>query len=159
MKQTIRAFSIGLLFATILLSLTYYTLDNQTEVVEISTEEMITELEGAGYYVDLKPPSSAGKQVEQDQTTTAIDESVQEQETKEIEKPSSENITHLLVIESGMGLDSIIEELSSLQLIEDEGDFRTMLVENDYSTKIQIGEFELNYSMSEKEIADTITKQ
>ncbi|WP_170287610.1 endolytic transglycosylase MltG [Aquibacillus halophilus] len=162
MKQTIRAFSLGLLCSSLLLGATYYnTLKKPVESVKMTTEEMIISLESSGYLVLTEPPEITGDEDEEDQTQASdIDEPADDFESEDtVEKPTSENITHTLEIESGMGLESIIDKLASIQLIEDEEAFRTYLIENDYSTRIQVGEFKLNYGMSEKEIADTITNQ
>lgn len=65
--------------------------------------------------------------------------------------------TATLLIESGMGSTTVANELAKAGIIEDAAAFELYLTQNKLAGKIQIGEYELNESMSYQEIIDRIT--
>lgn len=149
MKQTIRAFALGILCATVLLSITYYMNNKETKTeapVELTKEQMITKLENEGYTVEEEQESKT----EQAEYEAKVEEEHQEQQS-----PTEMD----LVIEQGMSLQAIAEKLYEAKMINDPEQFVSFLDENNYSTKVQVGEFKLNTEMTDEEIANTITNQ
>jgi len=64
---------------------------------------------------------------------------------------------HLSII-SGMTPDEIGKRLKTGGIIKDNKKFVQYLIDHNYHSKIQVGEYELNSTMSFTEIAKTITK-
>ncbi|WP_246049993.1 endolytic transglycosylase MltG [Aquibacillus sediminis] len=161
MKQLLRAFALGLFSATIPLALTYIYIEKpmdqsipeDVEQTEPSIDEMIQSLEQEGYYIytDEHP-------MQEDEQSTGDDSNVDTDRNEATEEnPEDTNTAFLLVIEQGTSVSSITDQLYEAGIIESKQEFSTFLDEQDYSTKIQIGEFELTPSMSYKQIANTIT--
>jgi hypothetical protein len=156
MKQTIRAFSLGLLSATILLSITYYLDKEQQSVVktEPTTEQMVSALEEQGYYVSEDTPKvERSEQPEQKneaspKSNPEEDSAIQEDET----------VVYNLSIKTGMTDRTVAESLSKTGIIDNKQAFLTFLRENNYATRIQIGDFVLNNKMTYEEVAKIITK-
>ncbi|MCT2537565.1 hypothetical protein NC661_01265 [Aquibacillus koreensis] len=171
MKQIIQAFSLGVFCATGLLALTYYIEADANEPepsnqpqLAMTTEEMILELEKEGYTIEKDPVDQTESDESPDSTSDEpeIKEPLNEAEgggESEEEEPISEQqpSTFNLVIEPGMNVGKIADQLNSAGLIEDPDDFISYLEENDYSTKIQIGEFEITSTNTVEEIAKIIT--
>ncbi|MBM7569662.1 hypothetical protein [Aquibacillus albus] len=175
MKQSVQAFALGILCATALLSIVYYLDKNNTNhSVTLTNQQMIKHLEESGYNVEDSPPNTTNSTEEE---TQKLESSVDSMETNELktekeevepheneddleEEADKEKVTHhTLVINTGMSSMTIADELFNIGLIQDTEEFNQFLEENDYSTKIQIGEYQLSTDMTEKQIADTITKQ
>ncbi|MDL4841541.1 hypothetical protein [Aquibacillus rhizosphaerae] len=157
MKQTIRAFALGLLCATLILTISLVidrNSDNKNKETEITNDEMINSLQQEGYIILTEQELEKMKEVENNKPDT-----VPEQEVIEEEEEESELTTFTLTIEAGMNVNEISELLYEATMIENQNDFITYLEENEYSTKIQIGEFSINSSMTKEEIANTITNQ
>lgn len=159
MKPFIRVFALGLLTATILLSVTYFLeIDKDKETVneELSTDEMIAKLENQGYFVTNEDPTSIQEEDDTIDTETEQEE-VTENEAEEDTETDTE--TYNLTIESGMTISEVANYLVAANIIDSQDTFIAYLTENDYGTSIQIGQFELNSDMSIEEIANTITNQ
>ncbi|WP_313893909.1 hypothetical protein [Psychrobacillus sp.] len=78
------------------------------------------------------------------------------------EKPKDESTDvdtkSILIIEPGMNSIDIGSTLESLGVISNKQDFEDYLIAQDLAIRIQIGEYELDSSMTIKEIAEKITK-
>ncbi|MDC3413385.1 hypothetical protein NC797_10670 [Aquibacillus sp. 3ASR75-11] len=149
MKQTVRAFALGLLSATILLSIPFlldYRSKETTKNNYPSTEQMILALEEDGYNVSKL-------------SSEVVDEETSEKENDEMDNSGEKvEISYTLTIEPGMTTNAIVNELFDANVIDDEQAFLTFLAENEYGTKIQPGEFYFNREMTYEEIAIVITK-
>ncbi|WP_112181317.1 MULTISPECIES: endolytic transglycosylase MltG [Paraliobacillus] len=155
MKPFIRVFALGILTATILLSITYFLESNKNTVSEeLSTDEMITAIENQGYFVTDEDPTSITEENE-----TIDNESEQEEVTENETEEETVTDTYTLTIESGMTIAEVSNYLVAANIIDSQEAFINYLTDNDYGTSIQIGEFELNSEMSNEEIANTITNQ
>ena len=81
-----------------------------------------------------------------------------EEKKEPTENPSSVSPNTVLHIQSGMTSRDISISLEQAGIIQNKQDFEDYLTAQDLSGKIQIGQYELNSSMSLKEIAAIITK-
>ncbi|UOR12306.1 hypothetical protein [Halobacillus amylolyticus] len=150
MKQTVRSFSVGLMAATLILSIFYWMGPGEASsgASQLSENVIIQNLEDKGYNVltDEQLKSMVAPKAE----SNNVGETTTSQSDKE-----PENIT--LEIESGMSSTDISELLSDRGLIEDAQSFDQYMREEGYSRYIQIGEFEVSEEMSREQIADVIT--
>lgn len=81
-----------------------------------------------------------------------------EDKTEPIEDSSKGSTNVVLHIQSGMTSSEISASLEQTGIIQNKQDFEDYLTAQDLSGKIQIGQYELNSTMSMKQIAETITK-
>lgn len=154
MRGFLQSFSLGILVATIILSVIYFNeSEKDRDVTEKMTEiDMKAQLEEQGYHI----------------LTTEQFEKLQAQKSPEVNNDSDlpvaekndaqEKVTFLLEINSGMNSESISRLLKEEGIIKDSKEFDEYLQETGYSIKIQIGSYELSSTMSYKEIAQRITK-
>ena len=88
---------------------------------------------------------------------TNEDESSKDKEASDPESTATPLIKTLLHIEPGATSSSISYELERSGIIKHAPEFENYLTKNELSGKIQIGEYDLDSSMSVKEIAKMIT--
>jgi|SRR5690625_54869 len=184
MKQPIRFFSMGLLSASLLLLVFYFFFDSTTDQVSnIPVEEMITNVEQEGYRVITEDEfisySLFIEEQNQSETKTTKDETKDEKEKdtnkdkpndnnesndnndksdKDKDKEEKEEVEKLtFTIEAGVVTPDIADILIENDIIEDRQKFIDFLEDNDYSSYIQLGTFEVTSDMSSKEIAEIIT--
>ncbi|MFJ7971415.1 endolytic transglycosylase MltG [Psychrobacillus sp. NPDC096389] len=81
-----------------------------------------------------------------------------EDKTEPTEDSSNGSTNVVLHIQSGMTSSDISASLEQTGIIQNKQDFEDYLTAQDLSGKIQIGQYELNSTMSMKQIAETITK-
>ncbi|WP_018933857.1 endolytic transglycosylase MltG [Gracilibacillus lacisalsi] len=168
MKQIIRAFSLGLFVAAVIIGVTYYV-EKPEQAQSTSTptiEDSIKLVEDNGYYVYEDDLESKVTQLEQEieefqqdrnseseEPTDDLDDQTEESDTEE----EGEEIT--ITIESGMTMPEIVALLDENELISDQDAFLSYLEENELSRFIQTGEFNLHREMSVEELTNTLTKQ
>ncbi|ASK63187.1 hypothetical protein CFK37_14045 [Virgibacillus phasianinus] len=175
MKQPVRAFSIGLFAAGIILLAIFLYFDTpQNNTDNISQQEMIKAIEEDGYqvlsedeYISLsvnnEPPKdqkneskTKDKDKEQEKDQTDDTKSKQkEQDTKDKEKKEVKKFT--LKVEPGLASSSISSILEENGVIDNASKFNKYLEENDYSQYVQLGTFELTTDMTFNQIAEAIT--
>ncbi|WP_186575780.1 hypothetical protein [Aquibacillus kalidii] len=178
MKQILRAFSLGILSACIVMLITYY-LGHDEKQIELTTNEMIQKLESEGYFITKKSVEETETDQNQSNQESAekkeenqpeVEEEPNREEQPEIEEDpkveedpkaieKDEPATYTLRIEPGMSLATIVQMLHAAKIIEDPNEFSAFLEENNYSTKVQIGEFNLTSDMTHEEVAETIANQ
>lgn len=172
MKQTIMAFSIGLLTATGIFTLVYLIEDRPQEntandstlsvedVEAYAENHQLKVLTDDDYQQLINENEEMKNQIEQQEIAENEDEAEQEDTgTSENEDESGENVYHyVLQIESGMNSSDIADLLESNQVIEDASSFIEYLQENDLSQTIQLGSYEVTSTMSIEEIAQMITR-
>lgn len=181
MKQPIRSFALGLLSAGILLLVMFYfTNDPKSKTENMSTDDMIKSVEAEGYHVlteteyisvsvksdENKKSTDDSSQTKEDQKDLTSDES-QETETEENTNNEDESdstteednstVTYTLTVESGMAPSTISGILAENNIIEKQDKFTQYMEEEGYTTKVQLGDFELTSSMSHYEIAEELT--
>ncbi|QTM99833.1 hypothetical protein ERJ70_11300 [Sediminibacillus dalangtanensis] len=157
MKQTIRAFALGLLSAVIVLGAIYY-IDGKPEEskADIPVSEMITQLEAEGYVVDTPDEIQTEQSAAKEDKDVEKENKAKEERTEEQENQSPVSIN--LHVEPGMNTEEIIDTLYEAGIIEDRQSFTDYLTDQEYSTGIQTGEFHIEEGMSYQEIAETITR-
>lgn len=149
MKQIVQAFSIGILISTLFLSAGHFFFAEKAASVsplpvELTEKEMIQKLESSGYIVTTKEE-------------TLEDETKTDTETKKEAPEESKSKQLTLKIEKGMALSDIVKKINEAEIVEDGDAFSTYMNEQGYSTRIQLGTFDLNSEMSYKEIAKKLT--
>ncbi|PWU68513.1 endolytic transglycosylase MltG [Gracilibacillus dipsosauri] len=157
MKQMVRAFSTGLLTASIIIGVVFLIegLPKDQPAEDVAASERIARLEAEGYYVYKEDMEDQVTQLEEE-----IDQLENQQDTLESdakEETETEVTTHSFSVEPGMTVPDIVDELLELELIESEDEFITYLQENELTTRLQVGEFELSDQMTAEEIADHLT--
>ncbi|SFL82056.1 YceG-like family protein [Gracilibacillus orientalis] len=155
MKQIIRAFSLGLLVAAVIIGVIFYVeKPEQAQSTYTPTiNESIKKIEDDGYYVYEEDLEAKVDQLEQE-----IEDS--QQNTSELEQTDETVVEEAtIMIESGMTFPEIVDLLDENELISDEDAFVTYMEENELSTFIQTGEFNLNSGMSVEELVNTLTRQ
>ncbi|MBP1950900.1 endolytic transglycosylase MltG [Virgibacillus litoralis] len=182
MKQPIRSFALGLLSAGILLLIMSYFTDNpQNKNVNMSTDEMIKSVEAEGYrvlteseYISVSVKSEENENTgendnsetqpkeEQKNSTSNESQESETEETNDEEKndPSTDEnskVSYTLTVKSGMAPSTISSTLAENGIIKDRDEFTQYMEEQGYTTKVQLGDFELTSNMSHYEIAEEIT--
>ena len=91
----------------------------------------------------------------QNEETTTVNSKVEqiENETQKTQKQSN-----TLTIESGMNTTEISNSLEEMGIIQNKQDLEDYLIAQDLASRLQIGEYELNSSMTIKQISEMITK-
>ncbi|SHN11781.1 endolytic transglycosylase MltG [Gracilibacillus kekensis] len=157
MKQFIRAFSLGLFAATIIIGAVYFIDKPSVTVSSPTLEDSIQQIENEGYYVFEEDMNAKMNELNEqiDELKNNATHSEQANETAEEQEPEHVSIE----IEAGMTMPDIVDLLVENKLIADEENFLNYLEENSLSRYVQIGEFTLNETMSAEEIANTLTRQ
>ncbi|WLV23565.1 hypothetical protein QR721_07830 [Aciduricibacillus chroicocephali] len=169
MKQTVRAFAIGLLTAGAIIAGIYYiSEDGSANKKAMTRDEMADELKEQGYriiteeeYISFKvqkDKQQAELNKKQQSTAKSPSKTQSEKNSTEDDKEDSSEKAFTLQIASGMKTAEISEMLADNGIIEDARKFDDYLEKNDYANKIQVGKHTLSNRMSEKEIAETLTK-
>lgn len=177
MKITVRAFSLGLLTASLILFIIYLVTDESTQAVEeLSVEELTEALEEKGYrtitedefisysvYLDEKQQEDKEADGKKDQKSTKEEKSKEKdqedavEEEEEQEEENEEPKTISFKVEPGFVSQDIGEILKDEDIIDDASEFVRYMEDNGYSSYIQIGTFKVNSDMTLKEIAETLT--
>lgn len=159
MKQPVRYFAIGLLTAGVILLAMFYVEESKSKIDDLSAEEMIEALKADGYrivteaeYITL----SVQDKKEQKQETGKDGD---KKDTSEDQKDEEEaKATYTINIKSGMLPSEISEVLADNQIVKDAFKFSQYLEKNNYSKYIQLGKHKVNSDMSQKELAEELTK-
>lgn len=150
--NSVRAFSLGVIFSTAILSLVYFFTTDQKEV-EV-TKNVIQD------YIKSEDLVVLSKQ-EYEELKSKNDKIEEQSETppKEPNKKQDEiNIyTYTLTIQAGMNSMDIADLLEKENIIENANEFDAYLTDQNLNTSIQIGSFVLNSDMSYQSIADVLT--
>ncbi|MDF0727172.1 hypothetical protein PY093_10645 [Cytobacillus sp. S13-E01] len=150
--NSVRAFSLGVIFSTAILSLVYFFTADQKEVEVI--KNVIQD------YIKSEDLVVLSKQ-EYEELKSKNDKIEEQSETppKEPNKKQDEiNIyTYTLTIQAGMNSMDIADLLEKENIIENANEFDAYLTDQNLNTSIQIGSFVLNSDMSFQSIADVLT--
>ncbi|SEQ18885.1 YceG-like family protein [Virgibacillus subterraneus] len=183
MKQPIRSFALGLLSAGILLLVMFYfTNDPKSKTENMSTDDLIKSVEAEGYrvlteseYISVSVKSDEDKnagenansesQPKEEQKNNSTSDESQETETEETngeeknDPITEENskVNYTLTVKSGMAPSTISSTLAENGIIEDRDEFTQYMEEQGYTTRVQLGDFELTSNMSHYEIAEKLT--
>ncbi|MFS0672820.1 hypothetical protein [Ornithinibacillus sp. 179-J 7C1 HS] len=184
MKQTIRAFAIGLFTAAlIMLVINYFTSSSKEDFSEMPIEDVVNELKEQGYrvlteteYISLSMDGEVNKKEtevaseteevsdkdESDDNKSSTEESTDNQSEEssanqtEQQEPTAKSYT--LTIEAGMPSSTISNQLESNGIIDSSSEFISYLEDEGYANRIQLGQFTLSSDMSYFEIAEALTK-
>jgi hypothetical protein len=180
MKQTLRAFSLGMLVTTLIFSVHFFFFNEDAAPTSVSPNdaEMIKILEDSGYaiYTDEALARYIEEQIadqtiseEHPEDETDIDESASsstpeveptQEDTKENDQESNNDTSSfILTIEPGMTITEVSNYLIIANLIESREQFVDYLSNNGYATNIQVGSFELNRDMSLAEVVEVIANK
>lgn len=156
-KRGLQGLAAGIFLTSAILTYLYFfqtqeveSHEDETEIPELklSSEEMMDILTDKGFVV-----------LEEDEYQSLL-KAKEEAEANEEEPMIEEPVHHgVLVVKSGMNSTQVAELLAELQVIDDTNAFIDYLRNENLTTKIEVGEFELNSSMSYEEIAKIITKR
>ncbi|MBP2241625.1 cell division protein YceG involved in septum cleavage [Cytobacillus eiseniae] len=155
-KRNTRAFAFGIFVAVCIIGGFFFQIEKKP-ANDISNEKAKKFLEEKGFTVLSTAEYEQMKKTitEHEKMEKSAQDSLQEPE----EVPSvNKVISYQLEINSGMYSHDIATLLAEKQIIDDSTQFETYLEEHGYSTKIQLGSFNLTSEMSYKEIAKLITK-
>ena|SRR5690625_517220 len=85
-------------------------------------------------------------------------ENADEEENEEADEEEEEVTTYTLNIQPGMTTSEFSSLLEENDIVDDASEFNQYIEEEDYSLRVQIGEFELTSDMSMYEVAEEITR-
>lgn len=174
MKQSVRFFAIGLFTASVL-TLGFYLFSDSSNAAneDMTTDELIAKVEEAGYrvitdeefisyslYIDEKNEQAKSEEVKKDDEKAdkkKEDKDKKDSKKKKDKKKKDDVKKAKITIKSGDVLADIAEQLADKKIIKNKQKFIDYLEDSDYSSKIQLGTFEVNSDMSMKEIAKTLT--
>ena len=156
-NHSVKAFSIGIIFSTAILSFVYYFATDHKEAV-VTKDDIQNYIKSENLVVLSKQEYDELKLRSENNDNTPEEQSVEP--TKESEKKQTENEinNYTLTIRSGMNSMEIATLLEEEKIIANASEFDTFLREQNLNTTIQIGSFDLTSDMSYELIADIITK-
>ncbi|MGV3464836.1 MAG: endolytic transglycosylase MltG [Heyndrickxia sp.] len=147
-RRTTRAFASGLLLSSLLL-MGYEHFYGNTESNSVKKGYKSVKISDLNrLQKDVDTWKSKYQQLEKEKATSV----------KTKENPKQILDKYHLSITSGMTPDKIGTRLKTGGIIKDSKKFVQYLIDHNYHSKIQVGEYELNNTMSFAEIAKTITK-
>lgn len=148
MQNLLRTVGVACIIAGTVLYFTGSSNDNTKD--NVAKSELHAEISDLKENLERTKEELANLQI----ATSAAEETVNHEE----ESSSAPIIKTILRIESGTTSSSLSYELERSGIIEDTTEFDLYLSTNDLSGKIQIGEYDLDSSMSMSQIAKIITK-
>lgn len=168
-KRNIRSFSFGILFSVIIVAIYTFMFDEESEAPAYTEDGAKTYLKEAGYTVmtDEEYNSQLDAALTEDKNQQNAPDSIEETENEPDatedgqdaqDAPEAPSVPFELEINNGMTPSQISSLLQQAGLIENADEFTQYVEENGYSTKIQLGTFEVTKGMSFEEIAKIITK-
>lgn len=158
-KRTLRAFALGILLAAVIIEASPLLFG---EKYSFDVDEAISLLEDEGYSVLTKVEL---EKLQEEEAKVETEERIEEEPLPEKEEKVAESsrveenapTTYSLVIKEGMNTKDISAILEEEGIIDARAQFDHYLIENGYSTKLQIGKFELNSEMEYEEISKIVT--
>ncbi|MEI4770902.1 hypothetical protein WAX74_14865 [Psychrobacillus sp. FJAT-51614] len=159
-RSSIRSFGIGLFLAGALLQIQHFTQED-----EIISKRSITEEAYEKSQAELKTVKQQLAQLQLDLENARKgqpvgDESNETESGKEEASTADSNegsTKYTLVISSGMNSKEISSILEDVGIVQNKQDIEDYLVSQNLAGRIQIGEYELDSSMTLKQIAEKIT--
>lgn len=177
MKQTMRAFALGLLTATLIMTIVLFATNGfSKKTKDLSKNEMITSLKKDGYrvmteseFISLSVEYDAKRMKENEKKKTehekkkaeksGDDEDTKSKDDKKKKDKESDDVkTATIKVESGMPPSKISDQLESKGIIKDARKFDKFLEDNDHVKYIQLGEHEVKSDMSDTELAKAIAR-
>lgn len=151
-KRGLQGLAVGIFFTTALLTYFYFFQTNEVEShedaeipeIEISSEEMMDKLAEQGFVV-----------LEEDEYNSLL----KAKDEDDLETEQEPQYKGILVVKPGMNSTQVSELLAELNIIDDAQAFIDYLIEQNLTTNVEVGEFELHSDMTFTEIAEIITKK
>ncbi|PLR76961.1 aminodeoxychorismate lyase [Bacillus sp. V3-13] len=160
-KRSVRSFAVGILFTVSCIGSYYFFIDGKPAQ---SVDQSIEKLEAEGYvvlsqdhFLELKRAGKAQTEANPPDTTEKKEEQAANSEQPE-QNPEQSAPAYQLVVTSGMTSSEIATLLAEQTIIENPREFELFMERSGYSTKIQVGTFEINKGMDYEEIGRLITK-
>jgi cobalamin biosynthesis protein CobT len=125
---------------------------NENEEEETEEDEQSTEED------DEPAENTEEEDSTEDEDSNEETEEEESEEENEDEENEEEISTYTLNIESGMTTSEFSSLLEENNIIDDAFEFNQYIEDEDYSLRVQIGEFELSSDMTMYEIAEEITR-
>lgn len=159
-KQGLRSFAIGMLLtASIMGSYYFYQESKSQEQSSLNVPDATTYLREEGFIVlsdsEYNDIQKTIEQSKQEQAKSDIEANEKKQEES---KEEQETYSYTLKVKSGMSISRIAELLYENKIIKDQKELEIFLIDNGYHTKIQVGSFRLTSEMTNKKIAEKLTK-
>src|SRR5690625_4875840 len=177
MKGTIRAFSLGLFVAGIMIVVSFLfigdTATSKKDAEDFPLEDMIEIMKDEGYrvvteeeYITLSLADNNEQEVqseenndENEQANDNNKEEKSEHKDKKDEEDEDDKVEKYTIhIKDGMASSEIGELLEENNIIDDSSKFNKYLEDEGYHKGVQLGKFDVTSDMDFKEIAKAITR-
>ena len=154
MRKSLRAFGMGLFIAGATLSiLSFFNDSSLNEADSKQVEQLEKELEHA-----KKELSSIKNEKKDQETTSANKETNSTEQAEQTQDDETDNTSSgEIYIYNGVSLYDIGRQAEDLGIVENGRELELYLSKPEYSRSIQKGQFELDSSMSLKEMAEILT--
>lgn len=151
LKYFLRGFGTGILFATIILTISYTV--RSSHLTDNSTQ---TAQEDTALEEDTQETASQAET----QNETVTQPATQEVTTKEIQTPTGvlPDTTKKVTVTGGANSSTVAKQLQDAGVITNAKDFDTYLMNNGYSKKIRPGTYKFETEVTFEQIAEMITK-
>ncbi|CAG9619311.1 endolytic transglycosylase MltG [Sutcliffiella rhizosphaerae] len=172
MRVNLRAFAIGILFATGVMGVAYSIVS--TSATTLNEENVATYVEENGLHLlskeeynkllpSIEPEENqeneqADKDQDSDKDSSAEADEKEEVNKEEVNKEEEANKPFEIVIPDGLATYEITALLSEKGIIEDDKKFDAYLEEKGIATKVRSGTFTMKKGMSYPEAADVLIK-
>ncbi len=166
MRTNLRAFAIGILFATGVMGLAYSIVSAgattlNDESIRAYAEENELHLLTKTEYNELLPAIDPVEEVKEEPKEEVTEEKKDDEgkkEEEEVEEKEESNEPFEIVIPDGMATYEITALLAREGIIEDDKEFDEYLEDRDIATKVRSGTFTMKKGMSYKEAAEVLIK-
>ncbi|WP_404443626.1 endolytic transglycosylase MltG [Sutcliffiella horikoshii] len=163
MRTNLRAFAIGILFATGVMGVAYSIVSaGATTLNEESVQAYAAENElhllSKEEYDELLPEVEPVEETKTEQKEDLAEESNSNEEEKTEEVQEETNEPFEIVIPDGMATYEITALLAREGIIEDDKKFDAYLEDNNIATKVRSGTFTMKKGMSYEEAAEVLIK-
>lgn len=150
-KYFLRGLGTGILFATIILTISYAFRNNNIKPEETTKSSVAWETEESATVEETSIEETTIQETTIEETT--IEETTIQEATSEVTTTGIKIIT----ITSGMSSTGVSNLLEEMGIIQDSKEFDTFLRNGGYSRKILVGSYEVSSDASFEEIAKKIT--
>ncbi|WP_226680081.1 endolytic transglycosylase MltG [Sutcliffiella horikoshii] len=164
MRTNLRAFAIGILFATGVMGVAYSIVSAgattlNAESVQAYAAENDLHLLSKEEYDELLPEVEPVEETKTEEKEEVKEESKnKEEDTEVVEEKEEENEPFEIVIPDGMATYEITALLAREGIIEDDKKFDAYLEDKNIATKVRSGTFTMKKGMSYEEAADVLIK-
>lgn len=152
-RQSLRAFSFGIIFTTIIFAIIYYfqpgIKQNQTEELKAYLQQNNLKTISTKEYQELTEAKEKLAKLEKENTNTS--------HAKEASQEVKQVFIYSLFVKKGMTSTEVATQLQKAHIINNAQQFNHYLKEHHLQNKIQTGTYDLNNQMSISEIATIIT--